>query len=64
MSRPASGRSVMIGVSSLILIGAAVIWWDAGMNEGFATKPVLLAVCATLAGITFLFLGLRKNSGA
>ena len=51
----------MDGISFLILVGAAVLWWDAAMSEKLATKPVLLALCATAAGIMFLLLGVRKK---
>lgn len=62
MSKPNSARSVMVGLAFMILIGAAVLWWDAGMNEGLATKPVLLAGSTTLNGIMFLLFGLRRKT--
>lgn len=50
----------MVVAAAVILLGSAVLWWDAVRNEQLAVGAVALAACTALAGLTVLLIGLRR----
>lgn len=59
-TQPRSRRAVMVVAAAVILLGSAVLWWDAVRNEQLAVGAVALAACTALAGLTVLLIGLRR----
>lgn len=62
MASSTARRLAVVVPAWLILLAAAVLWWDAVAHEEWSVRSVSLAAAATLAGVMFLWIGTRRRA--